>query len=313
MTTTVLALDIGGTKIAGAVVTDSGEILAQAYAPTQSVVAGNPRCGDEVFSAVEFVVDELLTCPALPAHCAVGIGSAGPIELAEGTISPVNIPGWRQFPIVERVSAAVAARTGHHPQKVTLLGDGHAVALGEWWRGAAQGSTSAIGCITSTGVGAGVVIDGVAYQGRSGNAVHMGHQVVEVTQPELCACGSYGCVEAYASGTAMVRRAKQRGWSGQSMPELAQAARDKDPLALAIIDEGMTALAAGLAGLATTFDIPLVVVGGGVSKAGDVIFDPLKRHFARFTKLNYITDAEIRPAQLDNAGLLGAAKAALDC
>lgn len=308
MDDTLLALDIGGTKVAAALVTTDGEIVAETQRPTLARVDGRARTGDEVYTGVADALRELLADVAIPSR--VGIGSAGPLALAEGTISPLNIPGWRGFPIVARVSATLAD-LGAPGRVPVLIGDGHCVALGEQWRGAGQGHDDLIGVICSTGVGAGVVLGGVALQGVTGNAMHLGHAVVQA-DGRPCVCGGRGCVEALSSGTSMVAIARERGWQGPDAIALTADARAGDRIALAVVDEGMRALAAGLASAAVMFDVGTIVVGGGVAKAGEIVFEPLRRHFAELCKLGYVADrAEILAATLPNAGLLGAAKAAL--
>lgn len=308
MSDVVLAIDIGGTKLAAALVTPAGDILRETQRPTAARVDGVPRDGDSIYAGLHEALAEVLD--GVSSVAGVGIGSAGPVEIRDGSISPLNVPGWRRYPVVARVAASLAELGVDAPSPV-LIGDGHCVALGEQWLGAGKGHDSIIGVICSTGVGAGVVIDGVAYQGRSGNAVHVGHQSVDVGGRE-CVCGARGCVEALASGTSMVAIARERGWQGTDAQQLTSDAAAGDEVALAVVDEGMRALGAGLAGLATVFDVPVVVVGGGVSKAGEVVFAPLRRHFAEFCRLSYVADeAVILQATLPNAGLLGAAKAAL--
>jgi len=153
------------------------------------------------------------------------------------------------------------------------------------------------------------VVDGRPVSGQSGNAAHIGHVVVDM-DGEACACGSYGCVEAYASGPRMVARAKRRGWRLDEDADAAVLAADAaagDALALAAFDDGAQALAAGIVATAVTVDLTTVVIGGGVSKAGPVLFDPVQAWVKRLAQLPFITDLAVEPAQLDNAGLLGAA------
>jgi glucokinase len=240
----------------------------------------------------------------------VGIGSAGPLDGPAGLISPVNIAAWRDFPIVDRVRAAVAAATGAEPA-VGLAGDGHCMALGEHWLGAGRDLHSMVGMVLSTGVGAGAVIDDQLYAGDTGNAVLLGHISVNAFGP-LCVCGGHGCVEMYARGPALVQNAVNAGWTGGTdAVALTASARAGDPIAVEVIDTGMRALAAGIAAAATLLDVRHFVLGGGVSKAGDVIFDPLRRHLTDFATLSYVRGLEVRPAILENAGILGAAALAL--
>lgn len=299
MTEQVLAIDVGGTKIAAALVDDGGRIGRQTEQPT-------PRSpdGDVVFAALAKAVTELLE----PGRTAppVGIGSAGPIDGPAGTVSPVNIGAWRDYPIVARTRAVIRALTGTEPL-VGLAGDGHCFALGEHWLGAGRDLDSIIGVVVSTGVGGGAVLRDRLVGGMTGNAVHLGHITVDAWGGR-CVCGGYGCVELYARGPGMVAAAQQAGWTGgDDARALTAAARAGDPIAVSVIDRGMRALAAGLATTATELDIATVVLGGGVSKAGDVIFEPLRRHLRDFAVLPYVAELEVRPAVLENAGLLGAA------
>ncbi|NDZ83255.1 ROK family protein, partial [Streptomyces sp. SID10853] len=178
----VAALDIGGTKIAGALVDGRGHILVRAQAPTPA-----KEDGDTVLGAVREVLDGLAADPRWGRATAVGIGSAGPVDASAGTVSPVNVPGWRDYPLVERVRGAV----GGLP--VTLVGDGVAMTAAEHWQGAARGYDNALCMVVSTGVGGGLVLGGALRPGPSGNAGHIGHISVDL-DGDACPCGSRGCV-----------------------------------------------------------------------------------------------------------------------
>lgn len=303
MSDVVLAIDIGGTKIATAVVDDQGTVVAEQLRPT--AVSAD---AEVVFEGVESAVRALL--PALAgtsSRIRVGISSAGPIDAPAGTISPVNIGAWRGYPVAARVHALIAEAYGEDAVSVRLAGDGHCFALGEHWLGAGRGTASMIGMVLSTGVGGGAVIDNKLFAGDTGNAVHLGHISVNAWGPR-CVCGAHGCTEMYARGPALVAAAQQQGWAGgDDARALTAAARAGDEIALRVIDHGMRALAAGIATTATELDVAVVVLGGGVSKAGDVIFAPLRRHLKDFAVLDYVKDIEVRPAVLETAGLLGAA------
>jgi glucokinase len=300
----VVAVDIGGTKIAVALVDAEGTLAAYQVAPTPA--SPDP---DVVFAGVTGTLASVLShAPASSTTrpLRVGISSAGPINVPSGTVSPVNIGGWRDFPLVDHVRDAVQ-RLGHPSPTVALAGDGPCFALGEHWLGAGRGTDSMVGMVLSTGVGGGAVIDNRLFGGRSGNAVHLGHISVNAWGPR-CVCGGHGCVEMYARGPAMVAAARNAGWSGgQDAQALTAAARAGDPIAMETIEHGMRALAAGIAATATELDVSTFVLGGGVSRAGDVILGPLRRHLRDFAVLPYVADLEVRPAVLENAGLLGAA------
>lgn len=155
--------------------------------------------------AVNDVLAELAASPLWHRARAVGIGSAGPVDASAGTVSPVNVPGWRGFPLVDRVAAA----TGGLP--VTLVGDGVAMTAAEHWLGAARGYDNALCMVVSTGVGGGLVLGGKLHPGPSGNAGHIGHISVDL-DGDPCPCGARGCVERIASGPNIARRALENGW-----------------------------------------------------------------------------------------------------
>lgn len=266
-TSLVAALDIGGTKIAGALVDGSGTLLLRAQRPTPA-----REDGDTVMRAVEVVLAELSVSPLWAGVTAVGIGSAGPVDASAGTVSPVNVPGWRGFPLVARVSRAV----GGLP--VELVGDGVAMTAAEHWQGAARGYDNALCMVVSTGVGGGLVLNGSLHTGPTGNAGHIGHISVDL-DGDLCPCGSRGCVERIASGPNIARRALEGGWvpgpdGDTSAAAVAAAARAGHPVALASFGRAAQALAAGIAATATLVEIDIAVIGGGVAGAGEVLFSP---------------------------------------
>lgn len=301
----VAALDIGGTKIAGALVDGHGRILLRAQRPTPA-----REDGETVMRAVEEVLAELTGSPLWGRASAVGIGSAGPVDASAGTVSPVNVPGWRGYPLVDRVRAA----TGGLP--VELIGDGVAITAAEHWQGAARGHDNALCMVVSTGVGGGLVLNGRLHPGPTGNAGHIGHISVEL-DGEPCACGSRGCVERIASGPNIARRALANGWQpgpdgDTSAAAVAEAARAGDPVAVASFGRAAQALAAGIAATATLVEIDVAVIGGGVGKAGDVLFTPLRAALKTYATLSFVQRLEIVPAQMGtDAGLVGAAAAAL--
>jgi glucokinase len=348
------AIDVGGTKIAAALVDAGGTLLTRSELPTPPKGAG-----EEVMATVAKLVAALAEDERWSKVVGLGIGSAGPVDPVRGTVSPVNIPGWRDFPLVERVRELEAlgeigvmdAATDPRP-RVVLVGDGSAMAAGEHWRGAARGYDNALCLVVSTGVGAGLILDGVLRTGPSGNAGHLGHISVDI-EGEDCPCGSRGCVEIIASGTSIARWALQHGWpaladnvvqtfsrkadsrkaepgadSGRlaratlagpgaatltatapvTAADIAESAREGNEIALAAFDRAGRALAAGIAATAMLADIRAAVIGGGVAKAGDVLFDPLRRHLTRYASLPFTQGLDILPATLGgDAGLIGAA------
>jgi len=293
-----LALDIGGTKIAVGLTDPAGELVHKAIEPTPK----DPEA-EHVWSLVDAMIADA-TKAAKGAIRAVGIGSAGPIDANAGTVSPVNIASWRGFPLRDRIAAAMPG------VPVRLAGDGICMALAEHWRGAGRGANFLLGMVVSTGVGGGLVLDGVPYQGRTGNAGHVGHVVVE-PDGQLCPCGGRGCVETVASGPWMTRWALANGWAappGANPVTLAEAADAGDPVARKAFHRGATALAAMIASVGAVCDLDLVVIGGGVANSGRTLFDPLEAALANYTGLSFIRGLRVVPAALGgDAGLIGAA------
>ncbi|MFJ6797009.1 ROK family protein [Streptomyces sp. NPDC091268] len=301
-----VALDIGGTKVAGALVHPDGTMTATTRRPT-------PRGpdGDTVFAAVAEVVAELARDPLWATAVRCGIGSAGPVDASRGTVAPVNIGAWRGFPVRARVEAELARHGARLP--TVLVGDGVAMTAAEHWLGAARGHANALCMVVSTGVGGGLILDNRLHAGPTGNAGHIGHISVAF-DGEPCACGGRGCVESLASGTAIARWAQARGWTGPdpTAAGVAASAEAGDPVALAAFDRAGRALAAAIAAAATLVESDIAVIGGGVAASGDTLFAPIRRHLAAYATLSFVRDLRVVPAVLGtHAGLIGAAAAAV--
>ncbi|MFE2252568.1 ROK family protein [Streptomyces lavendulae] len=301
-----VAIDIGGTKIAGALVHPNGTMTAVTRRPT-------PRAADAetVMAAVGEVVAELSGAPMWEQAVRCGIGSAGPVDTSRGTVSPVNIGAWRGFPVQERVAAALRERGARIP--VVLAGDGVAMTAAEHWLGAARGHANALCMVVSTGVGGGLILNNQLHTGPTGNAGHIGHISVAF-DGEPCACGGRGCVESLASGTAIARWARDQGWTGPdpTAAGVAASAQAGDPVALAAFDRAGRALAAAIAATATLVETDIAVIGGGVAASGDTLFEPVRRHLASYATLSFVRDLRVVPAALGtHAGLIGAAAAAM--
>jgi glucokinase len=291
-----LAIDIGGTKIAVGLVDDGGVLGHRAQLPTPQ------RDAEAIWAVVDSLVTEALA-EAGGRVRGVGIASAGPIDLPSGTVSPINITAWQRFPIVERVTGLVGAQP-------RLGGDGLCMALGERWRGAGRGAHFMLGMVVSTGIGGGLVLDGAPYDGRTGNAGHVGHVVVD-PDGAPCTCGGHGCVETIASGPHMAQWARDNGWEAPAdadAMELADAANAGHPVALKAFRRGATAVAAMIASVGAVCDLDLVVIGGGVAKSGPLLFGPLREALVSYAGLDFIRDLRVVPAELGgDAGLVGAA------
>lgn len=292
----VLALDLGGTKVAAALVAHTGELT---HVQQRRTPHGDPEA---LWAVIAALLTDTRDAAADPV-CAVGVASAGPVDIAAGAVSPINIAGLQGFPIVERIGELTGL-------PVHLGGDGLCMAMGESRAGAGRGARFMLGMVVSTGIGGGLVLDGVPYHGRTGNAGHVGHIVVDpVGQP--CTCGGRGCVETVASGPHLVRWARDNGWQAAPRADAAQlaaAAGRGDEVALRAFRRGAGALAAAIASTAAVCDLDRVVIGGGVARAGALLFDPLREALQTHAGLDFLRDIQVVPAALGaDAGLVGAA------
>jgi glucokinase len=315
----VLALDIGGTKMAGAVVDDSGEMLASERIDTPPSL--HPETLWEPLAAMchKLIANERVV--------AVGVGCGGPMRYPEGIVSPINIPGWRDFPLRERLENAVQL-------PVTIDNDAKALAVGERWRGAGHGSNNMLGMVVSTGVGGGIILEGQLLHGESGNAGHVGHIIVWPGGP-VCGCGAHGCVEGVASGTGLARRLNEAiaareqpsGRSGTSVArelatgmsagltaaQIAECARAGDELGLYLFRTAGEGVGRGIASAAALLDLECVVLGGSIAlRAWDLLGPSLESELRASARLDFSRDVRVVHAELgDRAGLFGAAQLAL--
>ncbi len=302
-----VALDVGGTKFAAAVIDNDGEVVAAHRVTTP--VSLDP---DEVFAAAPEAIDGALAKAGVGfgdsgLTSAIGVGTAAPLDQRDGTVSPVNIPGWRDFPLRPKLSE-------HYGVPVGMVGDGVAFAVGEHWKGAARGAENVLGMVVSTGVGGGLVLGNRAVVGGTGNAGHIGHVSVDPSGP-LCVCGGTGCVEAISSGPSTLRWAQRNGFRGGdgTAAGVAAAASAGDAVAVAAFRRAGEALGMVIAGAVTLLDLDRVVIGGGVASAGAVLFDPLATAYARYATLGFAVRPRVVPAELGGAaGLIGAAAVVLD-
>ncbi|MEV0247602.1 ROK family protein [Nocardia sp. NPDC050712] len=296
--TAVLAIDIGGTKMAAAMVDAEGTVSSYFREPT-------PRSGnaESLWQRLESVLAKVLADAGVTPD-GVGVGCSGPMTWPEGVVAPLNIVAWRDFPLRQRL------REMFPNVPVRLHNDAVCVAIGEHWTGAGRGAHNVLGMVVSTGVGGGLLLGGRLIDGASGNAGHIGHVVVDPAGPD-CACGGRGCIEAIASGPALVAWAQRQGWRADAEAtgvELAADARGGEAIALAAMHRAGTALGIAIASAAHLCDLDTVVVGGGLSQTGALLFDPLERALRRHARMTFTRNVRVVPAQLgQRAGLVGAA------
>jgi glucokinase len=298
-----LAVDVGGTKLAAAVVEPGGRLVTWEQVPTRRDLDA-----EQLWRTLEALVDRVLESSGVdvPAGLAgVGAGCGGPMEWPAGIVSPLNLPLWRSFPLRARLQE----RFPGIPVRVS--NDAICVVAGEHWRGAGRGKGNVLGMVVSTGVGGGLVLGSRIIMGASGNAGHIGHVVVDPEGPE-CACGGRGCLEAIARGPALVTWAQSQGWrQGQpdaTAKDLADDGAHGHPVGLAAMRRAGRALGLAIASAAYLCDLEVVSIGGGLSQAGAVLFEPLEESLHAHARLEFVRRLGVVPAALgQSAGLVGAA------
>jgi len=309
----VLAIDLGGTKIIAAIISNRGKVMAREYRLTLA-----DEGPESVIKRILSAIDHLLSLRNLdpPQLDSISIAAAGAIDFDRGviTLSP-NLPGWYDIPFRDIVKEKYGVNT-------FLINDANAAALGEHHLGVGKGIDNLVFLIVGTGIGGGIIINGKLYQGPCGSAGEIGHTTIDVNGPR-CSCGNIGCLEMLASGTAVAQEAIRRISHGErsSLTEIIEgkienitaetvgvAAQGGDSLALEVISKAGTYLGVGMVNLVNIFNPEMIIVGGGVAQMGDLLLNPARqvireRAFQLSARL-----VRIVPAQLgDNAGVLGAA------
>ena len=316
----VLGIDIGGTNlVVGCVAEDGSGLHALATEPTHAE-AGESQVLDRLVALARRSVaqarHELPGCEIL----GVGVGAPGPLDTKSGVVLLTPNLGWVDLPLRQ----IIRDRIGLPAQ---LDNDANCAVLGEWWVGAARGSRHAIGITIGTGIGGGLILEGKLYHGASDVAGEIGHMTID-TEGRRCKCGNYGCLEAYASGPNIALRAIEAVEAGAETRLLSyaggdtsritaqtvyEAAHDGDELALEVVNDTAKFLGVGVANLLTVFNPEVVVICGGVTRAGDHLFVPLRRETARRAFKPAVTACRIVPGELvGTAGVYGAAKTFLD-
>ena len=310
----VLGLDVGGTKLAAGVVAGDGRALSMEVAPSRveegpdAMIERHLDLGRAAVAAAGVPWDRIR---------AVGIACGGPLDPFRGIIqSPPGLPGWDDVPLVATVEAAL--------QRPTVVdNDATACAIAEWWFGAgrAGGIRDLVYLTISTGVGGGLILDGRVYRGAAGNAGELGHLTIDY-QGRQCGCGRRGCLEAYASGPQIAARARERldgresslgGLPAFTARHVAEAAAAGDPLASEVWGETMAMLGSAIANILDIFNPELVVLGGGVTRSGDQLLEPVREHGLRQAMAPARNAADIVLAGLgEELGVISAATVAFE-
>ncbi len=307
-----IGVDLGGTKILTALVDGAGRVVQRHRVPT-------PREGPAaVVEAIAGTVDAVLQGTAVhrPQPTGIGVGSPGPLDPRAGIVlEPPNLPGWHDVPLARMLSDRLGMITH-------IEHDANAAALAEWWIGAGRGIRDLVYVTISTGIGGGIILGDVLLQGHSGTAGEIGHTTIDVDGPR-CGCGRPGHLEAMASGPAIARMAAEASGTGQRTVVLAmaggdpsritaemveEAARQGDVVARAVLARAGFYIGVGVANLLNLLNPRRVIIGGGVSKAGELLFGSIRRTVSELAFEHPARDAEIVPAALgDDVGAIGAA------
>ena len=299
MTSLALAVDLGGTKVEAGIVDAEGRILDGSR---HRALTGRASTSEQLAASVTSVVEQ--AAAALPpgdSFAGIGIGSAGPIDVQAGRVSPLNLPAWRGYPLRDLVMGLAPG------VPATLRMDGEAIALAEHWLGAAQGVDDVMGMVVSTGVGGGLILGGIAVAGPTGNAGHIGH--IEVGGfDDLCDCGGIGCLEAIASGPKTVAWAQRQGWSGASGEDLAVGYAAGEDIPVAAVRRAGRAIGQAIASATALVDLELVAIGGGFSHVTPDLFDVVRETIQERAAFPFVAKVRVVPSGLSGDGpLLGAA------
>ncbi len=315
----VVGIDIGGTNlVVGCVAEDGSALHGLMSEPTQPESGADDVMERLLTLARRSIAETRAKLPKVKI-AGVGVGAPGPLDRHRGVVLLTPNLGWTNMPLRDRVSAGLDLHAA-------LDNDANCAVLGEWWIGAAKGARHAVGITIGTGIGGGLIVNGEMVHGTSDCAGEIGHITIE-TEGRRCKCGNYGCLEAYASGPAIARRAVEEVESGgvSRLAEFAggslldvtaqtvyEAANHGDVVALQVVSETAKYLGTGIANLVNALNPEVVVVCGGVTLAGDGLFVPLRREVARRAFRPAVEACRIVPGLLTGtAGVYGAARAFL--
>ena len=288
-----LGIDIGGTRIRAAVVSQDGKVLTRAEAVTPA-----RGSGEAVVDAVAAAVTAALMGHDRASIVAAGVGAPGPLDAERGIAQATpTIDGFRDFPIRDRIAAAIGMPT-------YLEHDGPAAAFGEWMHGAGRGTRNMVFVTVSTGIGGGAIVDGRLQRGRKGQSAHVGHMTLQPDGP-VCNCGNHGCWEALAAGPAFAKAAQSAGYVDGAA--VFAAAADGQAGAVRVVEAQARWLAIGLVNLAHIYSPEVFILGGGVMAGLEQMRPVIAAEFAKRAMSPYRDIPFMRAALLDNAGLIGAA------
>ena len=307
----VIGIDLGGTKISTAIANLDGKVQSLFTIPTEANL-GEAMVLENIVTSIEKVIIEGKS--TLDEILCIGIGSPGVLNLESGEIitSP-NLP-FINFKIINELKKTFDV-------DFYLDNDANVATIGEYLLGAGKGKENIIYVTVSTGVGGGAIINGELYHGSTSNALEIGHMTLDINGP-ICGCGNYGCLEALSSGTAIAKAANSailskaetslKQYDKITSYEVFIEAQNGDIIATEIIDNALNYLGVGISNVMTMFDPEMIIIGGGVSNAGEIMFDKIKSVVKRRNFKIMSDNCEIVRARLGiDAGVLGAISLAL--
>lgn len=308
----IFGIDIGGTAIKCGLFTKEGTLIEKWEIPTNRV-----DVGAQVPAEIAAAISKKCTEKEIPREqiAGIGLGVPGPVD-AQGFVSHCPNLGWREVNVNEMMQqltgvVAVAAN------------DANVAALGEMWKGGGRGVKNMVLVTLGTGVGGGIIVEGNIVAGAFGAGGELGHMIMNSLECELCGCGGYGHLEQYASATGIVRMAKKylaekeapsvlRETEALSAKDIFDAAKEKDVVAVELVERLGEILGRALSHVAAVVDPEVFVIGGGVSRAGEILTETVARYYNKGI-MNALGGKEFRLATLGNdAGIYGAAKLVLD-
>ncbi|ASW41973.1 ROK family protein [Clostridium isatidis] len=305
----VVGVDLGGTKIYTALVNLDGQIIEEITIKTEAE-KGEKVVLDNILKTIDKVLENVDRKEVK----AIGIGSPGPLDIEKGLIvyTP-NLP-FKNFELVKPIKERYNIPT-------YLDNDANVATLSEFMFGAGKGSKNMVYVTVSTGVGGGAILNGNIYRGSTANALEIGHITVMKGGPR-CGCGNTGCVEALASGTAIMKRAKEaldskvetslRNYDNVTAKEVFIEAERGDKVSKEILNDALSYLGIGIANIANSFDPDKIIIGGGVSEAGKIVFDKIDEEMQRRCLTTIYNHCKVEKALLGGkAGVLGAAALAI--
>ncbi|MBM6852855.1 ROK family glucokinase [Mediterraneibacter glycyrrhizinilyticus] len=306
-------VDIGGTTVKMGFFSTTGELKEMWEIPTRTEENGKYILGD-IAAEVKKKMDELKISPEETAG--IGVGVPGPIGPDGTVLKCVNL-GWGIFNVEKELSKMTGL-------KVKAGNDANVAALGEMWQGGGRGFKDMVMVTLGTGVGGGIIIDGHILPGINGAAGEIGHIPMKEGETETCGCGKKGCLEQYASASGIARTAKKRlaeekdtdsvlrNIADVTSKDIFDAAKEGDAFALSLVDEVGKMLGKALASIACVVNPEAFVIGGGMSKAGDILIDAIRKYYVEYA-FHAERETEFKLAELgNNAGMFGGVKLVLD-